>query len=208
MKVAILVGAVLFAFSHHAWAQDDPCKNPFTSIPRTYPFGNTLRWDLALSAGELSHDWHPAATANLGVAKIVDVSYQSFDLGAHASIGTSLGDVSALFETAEAEGRFYPVKLRQTFGLDQCGDGTKTRRWSEHTDGVGYLLARAGYGHAGGGVPSHSTILLTPGFGYEQNLGDGRLMSLFFQLAWRFDLLTHGASFPLGGPFLEVGFRV
>ncbi len=207
MKPVFLAAVLFVCWTQVARAQDDPCKNPFTAIRRFYPFWNTLRWEMALSADELSHDWHAAGVASLGVAKIVDVGFQSIDLGTIASLGTSLGSTSALFQTVEAQGRFYPVKLRQTFGLDQCGVGTKTRRWSEHTDGVGYLMARAGYGHAGSGVPSHNAILLTPGAGYEQNLGDGRITSVFLQLAWRFDLLAHAASFPLGGPTLDIGFR-
>jgi len=206
-RVSGLLATLLFGWASTGRASDQTCQPSFSNAPPSYTLANTLRWDLALSATELSRDWRFAGTFGLGVAKIVDVSYQSFDIGAHATLGTTVGNVTALFETAEADVRFYPIKLRQALGIDQRGCGTKTRRWSETTDGVGYILARVGYGHVGGDVPTHQAFLLTPGVGYEGNLGEGRLTSLFAQVAWRFDVFGGGTGFPIGGPFLEAGLR-
>ncbi len=207
MKRLLLAATLLLASAGTGRADIDPCQNPFSDIPRTHPFVRTLRWDVGLAATALSDSWRFAGGVALGVAKIVDVAFQSFDVGLHLTVGTTTGDVSALLETIEADGRYYPVKLRQAFGIDQCGDGTKTRRWSETTNGVFYILARAGYGHVHGDIPSHNALLLSPGVGYEQNVGDGRHTALFAQAGWRFDVLGGGAAFPIGGPFIEAGLR-
>src|SRR4029453_2919639 len=94
----------------------------------------------------------------------------------------------AYAETIEVAGRFYPIKLRQAFGIDECGQGTKTRRWSEHTDGDGYIMLRTGYGHLHGDVATLHALLITAGLGYEWNLGEGRHSSFFAQAAWPLDL--------------------
>lgn len=190
-----------------ARAAGDPCHDPFSSVPPEHPLSGQLRWDAAVSGMELSNGWRFVGGASLGMTEIVERMYQSFDLGAFLTVGATTGDVRAVIVAAELGGRFYPVKLRQATGIDSCGQGTKTRRWSESTNGAGYVGARAGYGHIGGDVPGHHGLLLTPGFGYDFNLGEGRATSLFAQASWRFDLLPGDGAPRIGGPAVELGLR-
>lgn len=202
-----MTASLLACWAGAAVGQTDACHDPFSTNPPGQPLAGTLRWEVGATAAGLADDWRFAGSMDAGVSKIVDVAYQSFDLGLHASVGVATGSAHAIFEAIEANGRFYPIKLRQAFGIDACGTGTKTRRWSEHTDGVGYIGLRLGFGHVQHDVPSRSTLIITPGVGYEQNLGEGRTTSLFFQVGWRFDAPEAKSSVSLMGPVLEAGLR-
>jgi phospholipase C len=202
------VAVLLLAMApRSARADTNPCGD-FASTRPGYPLSGQLRWDIAGAAAALMSDARLDTELGVGVTKIVDIAYQSLDLGVHAALGGTMTMPRAYTETVEVSGRFYPVKLRQAFGIDECGQGTKTRRWSEHTDGAGYIMLRAGYGHLHGDVARVHALLITPGVGYEWNLGKGRHSSFFAQAAWRFAVGGADASLDLDGPQLELGLRL
>jgi hypothetical protein len=206
----VRIAAIVITFvgvARPAIADEAHCGR-FASLPPRRPLSGQLRWDIGAGAEALVTGSRFDAELDVGVTKILDYAYQSLDLGVHATVGGAMTSPRAYLETIEIALRYYPVKLRQAFGIDECGDGTKSRRWSEHSDGAGYLSLRTGYGHLGGDVPAHDGWLISPSFGYEWNLGEGRTTSLFVQLGWRFDVIGNSSDIEFGGPLVELGLRL
>lgn len=219
--------AIACVSSAAAHADVDHC-DIHSSAPPEHPLSGKLRWDLAATGLRLADNWKLGAGLSLGVSTLFDKWYQSVDLGIHATFGTELASTKLIDAIAELELRWYPVKLRQAKGIDECGCGTKTRRWSEHSDGIGYLLFRAGYGHMRYvDVATRDAFLAGFGVGYELNLKEtpkcptndpnvplgGNRRSLFVQTAWRWDVFGNtsspmNSSVRVGGLFIEAGARL
>jgi hypothetical protein len=187
---------------------DEAHCGDFASLPPRIALVDQLRWDVAFDVVPHFSPNQVDGEISVGVTKIVDIAFQSLDIGLRANGGGSMTSPRSYVETVEGGVRFYPVKLRQAFGIDECGKGTKTRRWSEQTDGVGYLAFALGYGHSEGDARGHDAMLVVPGVGYEWNLGEGRVSSFFVQIDWRTDAVGNAAAVTLSGPRVTAGLRL
>lgn len=202
------IASVVLVLTTSSASADDAHCGDFASLPPRIPLTGELRWDVAFAAIPLFSPNQLDGEISLGVTKLVDIGFQSLDLGIRANAGGPMTSPRAYVDTVEAVVRFYPVKLRQAFGINECGEGTKTRRWSEQTDGVGYITFGLGYGRSEGDNTSHDAMLVVPGVGYEWNVGEGRTTSLFLQLDWRADAVGNAAKVTLSGPRLTAGLRL
>jgi hypothetical protein len=223
--VALLV---ILSAASSAHAQLDPCDPHSPSGgDRSHPLLGQLRWDLAADALEVARGGTDGAGLTASVTKLHDSAYfLNFDYGVRGTVAQSFTSVKALDLLAELEVRWYPIKDTQTTGIDQCGCGTKTRRWSNTHDAVGYILLLGGYGHEReSGVGSRDALTASVGLGYEINLTDdattcidpnldpttpktGTRRSLFAQAGFRFDVAGNADQVNrVGGWFLEAGIR-
>lgn len=217
--VLALVGTV------DAWADDelDHCDahNP---RPRDHQLGGKLRWDVGAAGLGVADGWKLGAGLLGGVTYLIDWKYVfSVDAGVRATVGSQVTSTKIIDGLFEGELRWYPLKVRQAFGIDECDCGTKTRRWSEAHDYVPYALVLGGYGHMRNvDAGSRDAFLLSTGLGVDLNLAQtsrcpdqdptakvgGNRHAIFVQAGWRFDVAGSGSTARLGGPFLEAGVRL
>jgi hypothetical protein len=229
MIARVLVAIALLAAREARADEELPHCDAHNPRPRDHPLGGKLRWDIAATGLRLADDWKLGAGLAAGVTLPVDKFYVfSLDVGLRGTFGSEVASTKLLEGIVEGEVRWYPGKLRQAIGIDECDCGTKTRRWSEGHDYAPYILTLSGYGHMRYvDVASRDAFLLTFGLGVDFNLAQksscpdqdpnaklgGNWHSLFAQAGWRFDLAgstssATGSNVRIGGWFLEAGVRL
>jgi hypothetical protein len=183
--------------------------DPEGYTPPGHPASGLLRWDAAAGYQRLSASGARGPALNVGVASIIHRWYLSFDLGLTATVAeTAFSDATRDF-LVQVEGRWYPVVTMDPDGIDECGKGRKVRQWSETSPGVPLLFLDVGYGYESVADTGHrSALVLSPGLGYELNLGAKR--ALFAQAGWTFDIVgaSAGAVARIGGYFVRAGVRL
>lgn len=224
----IVVAAVLVTAAPARGDEDFPHCDLHNPRPHDYPLRGKLRWDIAATGQRVADDWTFGAGLAGGVTLPVDKFYVfSLDVGVRAS-GATDPSANVIDGLVEGEVRWYPGKLRQAIGIDECDCGTKTRRWSEQHDYAPYVLSFVGYGHMRyQDVAKRDALLLTVGAGVDFNIAQrsscpgqdptaqigGNRHSVFMQAGWRFDLAgstssAMDSSVRMGGVFLEAGVRL
>lgn len=204
------LAVALVVSSGYAEAANNPRCDDFATEPARVSALGKIRWDAGLSGGVIASDWTMGGGVSLGAARLIDAAYIfSLDVGMRTTLLHDFNETLAWLATAFV--RWYPVKLQPALGVDECGVGRKNRRWSEHHDAAGYIVADLGYGHFAYGADARRDALgIHVGVGYDLNLSMKR--SLFAEATVRFDVTGSSSNMAADdarspGPMLQIGLR-